>query len=283
MEITVADERALVLTDQLKFDEAQSIAEKRKADAFGAFQKVTSFLSRPKDNDFEITYTEHRYEPFWHVTGSARYVYNRTVQHHWPTSGPEVIKLTIDGKEYSTTNDTITVSALEDCVQEESEELFVDGLTSAKQSTLKDYLKFSAKELKKEDIEALSKKSVVLPPVARASVLVRDAASKMMHSIEADKIFEESVQFQHVDLYYRPVFAFRYKWISKAKEAVVEVDGLTGNVTFSQKSFPQLVGKVLEYDFLFDIGADAVGMFVPGGSIAVKFAKKAIDIAKQKR
>jgi hypothetical protein len=37
----------------------------------------------------------------------------------------------------------------------------------------------------------------------------------------------------------------------------------------------------LDQNFLFDIGADAAGMILPGGSIAVKIAKKYID-QKQK-
>jgi hypothetical protein len=37
------------------------------------------------------------------------------------------------------------------------------------------------------------------------------------------------------------------------------------------------VKGLLNRDLLFDIGADTVGLFVPGGSIAVKLAKAAID------
>ena len=37
------------------------------------------------------------------------------------------------------------------------------------------------------------------------------------------------------------------------------------------------VRGALNRDLLFDIGADTVGLFVPGGSIAVKLAKAAID------
>ena len=44
--------------------------------------------------------------------------------------------------------------------------------------------------------------------------------------------------------------------------------------------FKEYLGKVLDPDFLFDLGADAAGMFIPGGSIAVKVAKKYIDSKK---
>jgi hypothetical protein len=40
------------------------------------------------------------------------------------------------------------------------------------------------------------------------------------------------------------------------------------------------MGKVLDTGFLFDLGADAAGMLIPGGSIAVKVAKKYFDSKK---
>jgi hypothetical protein len=283
MEIIVADERVLFFQNQFTIAEAEVIAEKHKKNAFGSIQKVTSFFNNPKEDDFEITYREHRYEPFWHIKGTSKYVYDRTVQHHWPTSGPEVTSLTITGQDYEAAKGQITISVLEHCLQEESEDLFVDGLEGTKQPGLKDYLQFVATQMNAAETKQLSEKSIVVPPKTRASALVREAASKMVRSIEADKIFEESVEFERVDLYYRPVYAFRFKWLSKDKEAMVEVDGLTGKVGYNQKSFQQLMGKVLDYDFLFDVGGDAVGIFVPGGSIAVKFAKKYIDITKRKK
>ncbi len=283
MEITLADERVLLFEDQLTEEEAEVIAEKNKKNAFGSIQKVTSFFNNPKTDDFEITYKEHRYEPFWHIKGVAKYVYDRTAQHQWPTSGPEVASLTLNNVDYEVKNGTVTMSVLEHCKQEETEEFFVDALTGTRHAVFQDYLQFVATHVKEDALQKVSEKSILIPPHARASSLVRETASKMVRSIEADKIFEESVIFEHIDLYYRPVYAYRFHWVSKNKEAMVEVDGLTGRVSYSQKSFQQLVGKVMDYDFLFDVGADAVGIFVPGGSIAVKFAKKYIDVTKRRK
>lgn len=283
MEISVAEERILLLKEQLSAAEAEEIAWKRKSDAFGAIQKMTSFLNRPKEDDFELAYKEHRYEPFWHIAATAKYIYDRKTQHQWPATGTEVTTLTLENKKYDVQNGHITVSVIEHCNQEERQEIFVEGLSGTQQPTLGSYLKFSSTEMGKSDLEKLSQSSVVVPPKARASALVREIASKMIHSIQADQIFEEGVEFQHVDLYYRPVFAFKYRWGSKNKEAVVEVDGLTSQVEFSQKSFQHFVGKVLDYDFLFDVGSDAAGMFLPGGSIAVKLAKKYIDVKRKRK
>jgi hypothetical protein len=61
---------------------------------------------------------------------------------------------------------------------------------------------------------------------------------------------------------------------------LIEVDGLTGDVTAGNRTFNEYLGKVLDLNFLFDLGADAAGLLIPGGSIAVKVAKKYIDTKK---
>jgi hypothetical protein len=60
MNISVAKERILVLKNQLSQDDAKTISFEKKTSAFDTFSKVASFLSRPKDDDFELIYSEHR-------------------------------------------------------------------------------------------------------------------------------------------------------------------------------------------------------------------------------
>lgn len=95
--------------------------------------------------------------------------------------------------------------------------------------------------------------------------------------IQADEIFEEKIEVSCIDLYYRPVYAFQFNWKSKNKKAIVEIDAVTGAYSTGSRTFSEYIGKALDRDFLFDIGADAAGIFIPGGSIAVKAAKKLID------
>jgi hypothetical protein len=75
---------------------------------------------------------------------------------------------------------------------------------------------------------------------------------------------------------YRPIWAFEFHWRPKEKRGVVEIDGVTGAVRAGGSLLPQL-GRVISRDALFDIGADTVGLLVPGGSIAVKVARAALD------
>lgn len=281
MDFSIASQRALVLSDKITADEAQKLAWAKKIDAFGTVDKFTSFLSRPKDDDFTLTYSEHRYQPFWHVVAHAHYVYDRTTHHHWPVSGPEVKSITLEGKDYPVDAQNIIVDVLEHSEQTLHEEVFMEGLTGEKTASLKPYLDYASQEVIGDIASVVEPGSIIVPPKARASAIVRETLAKTITGIQADKIFEETIDLKNIDLYYRPVTAFQYRWSSKAKDAIVEIDGLTGRISFGQKTFKEYLGKSLDRDFLFDLGADVASTLVPGGSIAVKLVKKAMDSKKK--
>ncbi len=280
MDIRVADQRILLFADQISADDAKQLSWEKKTSAFDALSKMTSFLSRPKDDDFELLYSEHRYQPFWHVIAKARYVYDRTAQYQIAPNGSEVQSVTLEKTDYVVTNGHLHVSVMEHCSQDEQDEVYVDGVTGKNNPDLASYLSLSPKVATDKLEKLITKGSIVVPPQARVSAIMRDALSKMIKGIQADKILEEQVEVECVDLYYRPVFAFQYKWKSKNKVAIVEIDGVTGAVGSGNRTFNEYLGKVLDKDFLFDLGADAAGVLIPGGSIAVKVAKRYIDKKK---
>jgi hypothetical protein len=277
MEIQVAAERIFLFSDQILPEEAKKKAWDKKMSAFDTMSKVTSFLSRTKDEDFEITYQEHRYEPFWHVVAKSKYVYDRSANYQVPATGPEVQSLTLQDKVYDTAKGKFALSVVEHCSEAEEKEVLVDGVSGKYTPELKKYLS-RASQLVSGALETLvPKTSILVPPQARVSAIMRDTVSKMIKGIQADKILEESVEVTCIDLYYRPVHAFQYRWISKNKEAILEVDGLTGEMRPGARVFAEYFGRVLDKNFLFDLGADATGMFIPGGSIAVKAVKRYLD------
>lgn len=280
MKIDVAKQRILLIKDQISRDDAEKKAWEKKTNAFDALSKVTGFFSRPKDDDFEVTYSEHRYQPFWHVKAQARYVYDRNTTYQIATGGKEVRSVTMLGTDYQETNGHIHVPVVEHCTQDEHEEVFIDGVTAKSAPDLAAYTKRSADTVKKKIEDMVPKETIIVPPQARVSAIMRDALSKMIKGIQADSILEEHVEVPVVDLYYRPVYAFQFRWKSKGKDGIVEIDGVTGNVSAGNRIFREYLGKVLDQDFLFDIGADAAGMFIPGGSIAVKAARKYINSKK---
>jgi hypothetical protein len=284
MEITLADERALVLIEQLTIDQAEGRAWSNKLDAFGSLIKLTKFLQRPKDEDFELVYREHRYQPFWHVVCSARYVYERQRQYPLLLSGPEAQFISIEGREYPATGGKVTLTGTEHCQEEPRKEVYVEGYTGEEKPTLAGYIHHPANEIPVEHLDNFKPEGVVVvPPQARASAIVRDTLIGVIKSIKADRILEDHVAVERVDLYYRPVYAFQYRWISKEKEAVLEYDAVTGKIEAGGKTFQQYMGKFLDPDFLFDVGIDTVDLFVPGGGLAVKLAKKGIDAARNRK
>lgn len=274
MKIDVAKERIIILKDQLSPEDAKKLSWEKKAAAFDALSQVTSFFSRPKDDDFELTYTEHRYEPFWHVVAKARYVYDRSVLYQVSVGGKEVRSVTFLSTDYEELNGHIHVPVTEHCVQDEQDEVYVDGMNGKNVPNLVKYINTPSTEVAGNLEKFVTKGSILVPPNSRVSAIMRDSLAKMIKGIQADKILEEHVEVAEVALYYRPIYAFQYTWVSKAKDGIIEIDGVTGSVGSGNKIFKEYLGKVLDQDFLFDIGADAAGLFIPGGSIAVKAAKQ---------
>jgi hypothetical protein len=277
MQIEVANQRILLLKDRLSPQEAKDRAWQKKVSAFDAVSKVTSFLSKPKDEDFTLTYSEHRYEPFWHVIATSRYEYTRSSNYQVSVTGKEVKNVTLHETKYEVLNNHIHVPVLEYCLQEERDESIIDGITGKPAPQLKDYIAQGAMEVTGQLKDEVDPNAILIPPQARISAIMRDSLSKMITGIQADTIIDEHVEVPCVDLYYRPIYAFKYTWVSKQKDAILEIDGLTGESRAGSRVFTEYLGKVLDQNFLFDVGADAVGIFVPGGSIAVKAAKRYID------
>jgi hypothetical protein len=281
MQINVANQRILLFFPQITAKEAEEKAWEKKIQSFDAISKFGSFLSRPSDEDFKLLYQEHRYQPFWHVVAKSRYVYERNSQYQAQSRGPEVKTVSYQKTDYEVINGHIHFPVLEHCIQEEQEEVLVDGVTGKNLPQLKIYLALSPKHITGDLEKEVEKNAILVPPQSRVSAIMRDALAKMIKGIQADKVIEESVQVEYFDRYYRPVYAFKYCWQSKNKEAIVEVDGLTGEISTGNRIFKEYLGKVLDQNFLFDLGADAAGMLIPGGSIAVKIAKKYIDTKKK--
>jgi hypothetical protein len=282
VDITIAKQRMMVFTDQIAAVDAQKKAWEKKVAAFGTISQVTSFLSKPRDVDFELTYHEHRYQPFWHVAAKSHYVYDRTVTYQVPVSGAEVKSVTLQKDTHQADGGHIHLPVLEHCQQDEQDEVFVDGVTGKTNPDLKRYMMLSPHEVKGDISAAVEKDSIIVPPQTRVSAIMRDALSKMIKGIQADTILEEKTEVTCVDLYFHPVYAYTYRWKSKNKEAIIEVDGMTGEVASGTRTFAEYMGHVLNRDFLFDIGADAAGVLIPGGSIAVKVAKRYIDTKRPK-
>jgi hypothetical protein len=282
VDVTLANERLFVIEERLTLDEIQQRAMDRRMQAFGG--GLGGLLQRPKPEDVTLVAKQRRLEPFWHVAGRAVYVYERNRDYTVPASGPDVEAVTINGARYDgqsaagLAQRAFRVPLREHCRAEFKHESFTDGLTGGPVPDAAAVLGGPRSEI--SDPATLSADgTIALPPEHRASFVVRQLMSEIMKPVQADSVLEESVVLEATDLYYRPIWAFEFSWQGKGKQGIVEIDSVTGQVKQGKALVGQIKG-MLNRDLLFDVGADTVGLFVPGGSIAVKLAKAAIDNKK---
>lgn len=278
MDIQLGTQRILALEEREGVDVLRQRAMDKRTQAFGS--GLGSLLSRPKAEEIELVTSQRRLEPFWHVAGRATYVYERRRPYTVPASAPEVHEVSIQGTTYPVADSgpgarSFTVDATEHCREEIAHELNADARTGTTVTDATAVLSGPRREV--DDPAKLAEgDTIVVTPEHRASYVVRQLLSEMLKPVQADTILEESLTLETTDLVYRPVWAFEFHWKPKDKRGVVEIDAVTGTIRAGGSLLPQL-GKVISRDALFDIGADTVGLLVPGGSIAVKVARAALD------
>ena len=262
MEVEIAEERILQLADRFSLDHAEGRAWSRRADAFGTGAKLGGLLNRSTSEDYECVYRERRLQPFWRLHVSTVAAYERTRSYTVPVA-PSVQSVQIAGQTITVSQGRMVVSGLESCRDETSRGFAFDGLTRAENPALSVYESFPSSVASAETLAAeATSGTIVVPPEAKASMLVREVMAGAIGKIDADRVLEERVTVDLVDLVYRPVYAFRYR--HAGKEAVIEFDGLTGSTRPDGATFEQYLGKILEPKFLLDVGVEAVNLFVPG-------------------
>jgi hypothetical protein len=101
--------------------------------------------------------------------------------------------------------------------------------------------------------------------------------AEVIQPVRAQVIHEERVDVEALDVNFRPVYAFEYEWAAKSKRVVLEFDALTGEMRSGGKKLSDQIKSVLTPALLFDVTADAAGLLVPGGSIAVRLVKAVVD------
>lgn len=279
MDIQLADQHIFRLDDRLTPEEIRQRAMDRRTGAFGG--GLGGLLQRPKADDIELVASQRRLEPFWHVACSAVYVYDRSRDYTVPASGPQVRELTVQGGTYAVNpGGSFVLPTVEHCREEFHHALFLDGVTGAPVADAAGIIGGQRHEV--ADLDALAAESdIVVAPEQRASFVVRQLLTDVLKPVQADSVTEESITFEQVDLYYRPWWAFEFHWRTKDKRGVVELDAVTGEVRNSHALMDKL-SRTVTRDSLFDIGADTVSLLVPGGGIAVKMAKMAIEAKSQR-
>jgi hypothetical protein len=278
MDIALVEERAFQITPQVTFEVAKVRVEDKRTNLVAGM--MGALLSRPKAEDIRLLSTESRLEPFWLVTISARTRFDRNHTFTLTVSGPEVQQLTILEHQVKVTPaakglPTVSLNAVEHCLEERRVSATFDGLTGDRFDYSR-YLSYPSLEI--TELESFVPAGFfVVTPQARATAVTRQVMAEVVQPVQAQVIHEERVDVEAIDLYFRPVYAFEYDWAAKGKHVIVEYDALTGETRTGGRKLQDQIKGMVTRELLFDVTADAVGMIVPGGSIAVKLVKAMVD------
>ena len=279
MDISLGEPRIYGLEPRLPFEDIRRRAEDKRAGAVGS--GIGGLLQRPKAEDVVLVASQRRVEPLWHVACTAHYKYDRARMYSVPASAGDVRSVTLQGIEYPVVPSgkgpaAFGFEVVEHCTEDTRDEVFIDGVGGTPVANGPAVI--TGPRVEVEDPAALAAdETMVIAPEQRASAIVRQAIAKLMKPLQADTVLEESLVVETLELYYRPIWAFEFHHPAKDKRGVVEVDALTGDTHTANALKVSQLTRMVSRDALFDIGADTVGLLVPGGSIAVKLARVAID------
>lgn len=281
MEISLAEEHAYYFNPQISLDEARDRIERKKTSLVAGM--FGNLISRPNPAEIQVVSVENRLQPYWAVSATSRTAYDRQEVYTVPIKSDEAKEVTVLGQRLklsAKSNPSFTLNATEHCLTEQEITRYYDGLSGQK-ADLSRYQKFTKTEI--TDLEQFAPDGMlVVPPQMKASAIIRQVLSEAIKPVtKAQIIHEERVDVESLEVNFRPVYAFEYEWSSKGKRVVVEFDALLGDTHTGGKKWSDDIKGILTRDLFFDVTADAVGMLVPGGGIAVKLVKAVVDRGKK--
>jgi hypothetical protein len=281
MEISLAEEHAYYFVPQISLEVARDRIEKKKTSLVAGM--FGNLISRPNPAEIQVVSVENRLEPYWVVTAASRTAYDRQQVYTIPIKGEEVREVTLLGQKLTVSsqgNPSLTLNGIEHCVEERRVTRFFDGLSGQKEDLTR-FQSFTKSEI--TDVGGFAPEGMlVVPPQMRATAIIRQLLGEIIQPVtKAQIIHEERVDVEGIELNFRPVYALEYEWASKGKRVVVEFDALLGEMRSGGKKWSDQIKGIITRDLFFDVTADAVGMLVPGGSIAVKLVKAVVDRGKK--
>ena len=298
MELRLPPIKAFALKPTLAPEIAQQQAvDKRVSIVAGG---LSGLFSRPKPEEVDLSYAESRYEAFWHVVCTVRYVFERNKSFSVSVTAPEVRKVTILGQEFevaapaapqqpqqssptaflqqigqqiglsNTGPRTFSVPGVEYCVDENRQERFLEAVSGQAVAAGADYVRKESMELTNlEDLTGGG--ALIVTPQLSASRTLRTLLGTMIKQIQADNVLEEVTAVETLNLYFRPIYAFEFSWRPKNKTAITEFDGVTGAMATGKLA---RANGTLSAEDLFDITPDNVASLFPSfvGNVQVTSA-----------
>jgi hypothetical protein len=280
MEIYLAPDQIFYYVPKFTLEVARDRVEQKKTNLVAG--TLGALISRPKPDEINMISVVNRYIPYWRISAVGRIKYDRNKSYSVLVGGAEVNSVTILGQDLAldtkSAQPAFQLNGIEHCLVENRSTKSFDGVSGGL-TDINRYLPFARNLV--EDIEHFAPEGAqVIPPQVKATAVVRQVLSEVIKPAQnAHVIHEERVDVETIELNFMPVYSIEYEWTGKGKRIVIDFDALTGDISNGKKLDIPGMG-MLNRDLLFDISADAAGILVPGGSIAVKLVKAVVDRKK---
>jgi hypothetical protein len=268
MDLTIAEQGAYRLEVKVAFEQARDRAIAHKSSVFGT---LVALLSRPKPEDIELQDLGMRYEPMWNAALRLHAIYDRHETYRIPFRLPtDVAWITVGTKDFPVEEGSepgVSIPAIAHHVREVSKEVWLDAVTNEPIKT-QAYAKADRVAI---DLATFAPENAqVVVPLVRASTVIRDLLGDDIKPVEADVVHEQTANVERIDLYFKPLYAFRYEWAAKKKSAEISIDGVTGEIATARSPAAQMLTKLLDKDTLFDISVETAHTLVPFGGIPIR-------------
>ncbi len=272
-QLIIGEKGVVAYTPVITADQADKIAEENKHHGISFFSRL---IYRPKPEEIKLTRSETRYLPFWQMFCEARVDFVREKSVYLDLD-EHVCELKIGDQYFKAEQGRAFVNIDERCVMRKDHQLYIDAVTGEKC----DFSEIIRQRHKKPgSVEELAGHDFSpVPARVKASILVRDMIFDTMKPLKAIEIIAQSLKIDKLNLCYRPVYLYEFIWEAKNQKVTFEIDAITGKVNESKANGGH-EGEFLSEASLFDIGADAIGLVVPGGEIAAKIARAFIGKRK---
>lgn len=281
---TIIKEEAIklfVFDEVYSFRAAEEQAEKKKLNAFGMMAKLNP-LKRPKEDTVNLARKESRYEPFWLVEAVRSVDYSSQITYPVTMNNPYVQWVNINGVDYEVAHNRdkskIDVTAQENCYRKINFNEYLDGLN---RDVRREHFEGLMQKYHFSEMESFENDTIIEPLFPQQAAIQKACSVLNGESINAHKISEDVITFEKIHLFFVPVFAFEFVWTAGDKSGVIEVNGLTGEITENGQWYKDKLGDFVTRDMLIDLSADIASELVPGAGIAVKVAGRIAEHSKK--
>ncbi len=291
-EVHLIEEKMFYIPALESVDTAQGRIEAIKLDHFpsSTFGKM---FSKPAPDEIILEECHARYEPFWFTSVSFKTKFDRDIKYEILTQDIEVSSATLLGeriepKSLADNKWGFEIEATEHCDRLTSTKLFYDDIDSKKDNKLKVFLEYEKKPI--DDFEAFIEKfSNVIQPQRKSSIIADLAFQEVYSPPEnAKETHERTVRFESMDLIFRPIYRFKYKYEPLKKRLLEGVSGRSAQWEFDydpvkkvviqeSRTVPERIIDTVSSDVFFDVTAETMNLFVPGTMIAAKIIKNLRD------